>query len=188
MAATNESDNTTELYRINDVLSDLAAELGVPVNEQWEDTVLNDLVLSVEKAFREQRNSAVELTVTDYIRTKTAKTVEAIVRLVPGAWDATRGVHYNDLQEDVKVLGRQLRNRTKQKFALMFMTLHGLEAMTMEQDSALDFTQGMDAIVRVPDFSEYGEEDLIDFYNLLAHIGVISEDLRDEVLNDISGN
>ena len=53
--ASDDGTDTDELYRINDVLTELATELGVPVTTEWEDDVLNDLVLSVAKAFDTQR-------------------------------------------------------------------------------------------------------------------------------------
>lgn len=36
-----------KLYRINDVLTGLAHEMGVDVTVEWEDEVLNDLTLYV---------------------------------------------------------------------------------------------------------------------------------------------
>lgn len=181
MTANSERDNTTELYRINDVLSSLAQELGVPVTTEWEDGVLNDLTHSIEQAFQAQRDSTKPV-VSASLRARTSATIEGIVRLKPTAWGATRGVNYSDLPEDVKVMGRHLYSRHSRKFALMFLNVHGLEAMTMEPDSAYDFTSADECIVRVPDFSEYTEADLTEFYSLLAVIGLISENLRDEAL------
>jgi len=40
-----------KLYRINDALTELANEFGVPVTEEWEDSVLNDLTLHVADKF-----------------------------------------------------------------------------------------------------------------------------------------
>lgn len=52
-----DSTNTEELYRINDVITELAAELAVPITTEWEDDVLNDLVHSIAKAFNAQRSA-----------------------------------------------------------------------------------------------------------------------------------
>lgn len=51
-----DNTDTTELYRINDVLTELAHELSVPVTPEWEDDILNDLVLSIAGAFNAQRS------------------------------------------------------------------------------------------------------------------------------------
>lgn len=183
-------DNTSDLYRINDVLTSLASELGVPTDEEWEDEVLNDLVHSVEQVFRERRNAAAAasiLTVSDHIRNKTSKTIAAIVSLTPGAWSATRGRKYAELPEDVRDLGCQINARYDRKFALMFMNLHGLDAGAMEVYACLDFTDGESgATIVVPDFSEYSEQDLIGFYNFMAHHGIITEDVRDDVLEELA--